>query len=87
MRRSPKTPRAGETIFICEPKAASEERACANKILERMARLAYRRPVTDQDVPTLAEFFDQGRAESRSFEGGIQFALERISSIRISFCA
>ena len=43
-----------------------------------MARLAYRRPVTDQDVPTLAEFFDQGRAECKSFEAGIQFALERM---------
>src|SRR5678815_1084741 len=45
-------------IFICEPKAASEERACANKILSRMARLAYRRPATDQDILTLVEFFD-----------------------------
>ena len=74
----PKDTPSRRTIFICEPKAASEERACANKILERMARLAYRRPVTDQDVPTLAEFFDQGRAESKTFEGGIQFALERM---------
>jgi hypothetical protein len=43
-----------------------------------MARLAYRRPVKDQDVPTLAEFFDQGRAQGKSFEAGIQFALERM---------
>src|SRR4030095_8218590 len=60
-------------IFICEPKAVSEERACANKILAMMARLAYRRPTTDQDVLTLVEFFDQGRANGRSFESGIQF--------------
>jgi hypothetical protein len=65
-------------IFICEPKAASEERACANKILSRMARLAYRRPLTDQDTLTLVEFFDQGRNEGKTFESGIQFALERM---------
>jgi len=65
-------------IFICEPKAASEERACANKILSRMARLAYRRPATDQDTLTLVEFFDQGRNEGKTFESGIQFALERM---------
>ena len=74
----PKDTPSRRAIFICEPKAASEERACANRILARMARLAYRRPVTDQDVPTLMEFFDQGRAEGRSFEAGIQFALERM---------
>jgi len=65
-------------IFICEPRAVSEERACAGKILARMARLAYRRPVKDEDVPTLSEFFDQGRAQGKSFEAGIQFALERM---------
>jgi hypothetical protein len=65
-------------IFICEPKAASEERACANKILSRMARLAYRRPSNDQDVLTLVEFFDQGRGQGKTFEAGIQFALERM---------
>jgi hypothetical protein len=65
-------------IFICEPKAASEERACASKILSRMARLAYRRPATDQDTLTLVEFFDQGRNEGKTFESGIQFALERM---------
>jgi Protein of unknown function (DUF1592)/Protein of unknown function (DUF1588)/Protein of unknown function (DUF1587)/Protein of unknown function (DUF1585)/Protein of unknown function (DUF1595)/Planctomycete cytochrome C len=65
-------------IFICEPKNAAEERPCANKILARIARLAYRRPVKDQDVPTLAEFFDQGRAQGKTFEAGIQFALERM---------
>jgi Protein of unknown function (DUF1592)/Protein of unknown function (DUF1588)/Protein of unknown function (DUF1585)/Protein of unknown function (DUF1587)/Protein of unknown function (DUF1595)/Planctomycete cytochrome C len=65
-------------IFICEPKNASEERTCANKILSRIARLAYRRPATEQDVLTLLEFFDQGRQEGKNFEAGIQFALERM---------
>ncbi len=65
-------------IFVCEPKAASEERACAQKILAKMARLAYRRPLKDQDIPTLMEFFDEGRGDGKSFDAGIQFALERL---------
>jgi mono/diheme cytochrome c family protein len=65
-------------IFICEPKSVSDDRACAGKILSRMARLAYRRPVTDQDVLTLLEFFDRGRREGKNFESGIQLALERM---------
>ena len=65
-------------IFICRPQLASEERACATKIVSRMARLAYRRPVTKRDVQTLVEFFNTGRQEGGSFDAGIQFALERL---------
>jgi mono/diheme cytochrome c family protein len=65
-------------IFVCHPKAVSEEKACATKILSRIARLAYRRPVTNPDVQTLLKFFDSGRREGRSFDSGIQFALERM---------
>jgi hypothetical protein len=43
-----------------------------------MARRAYRRPVTDREVTDLMGFFRQGRANGRSFDAGIQFALERI---------
>ncbi len=64
-------------IFVCEPQAESEERACATTILTRMARFAYRRTVTPDDVRTLMEFYDQGRREGESFDAGIQFALER----------
>jgi mono/diheme cytochrome c family protein len=65
-------------IFVCQPKLAAEERTCATRILSRMARLAYRRPVTKADVDTLLEFFDSGRREGGSFDNGIQFALERV---------
>ena len=66
-------------IFVCEPKGPpAEERACAARILSRMARLAYRRPATEADVKTLLEFFDSGRRDGGSFESGVQFALERL---------
>jgi mono/diheme cytochrome c family protein len=74
-----------EAIFVCEPPAGADpssergsERACAETILERMARLAYRRPATENDVRTLLEFFNAGRGEGGSFEAGIQLALERM---------
>jgi hypothetical protein len=65
-------------IFVCQPRAVSEEMSCAGKILSRMARLAYRRPATKEDVQTLLGFFETGRQEGGSFDAGIQFALERL---------
>jgi mono/diheme cytochrome c family protein len=65
-------------IFVCEPRRVSEERDCAARILSRIARLAYRRPVAPPDVQTLLQFFDDGRREAGSFDAGIQFALERV---------
>ena len=67
-------------IFVCQPRAAADERGCATKILSRTARLAYRRPVTKADVQTLLDFFDNGRHDGGSFDSGIQFALERVLS-------
>jgi Protein of unknown function (DUF1592)/Protein of unknown function (DUF1588)/Protein of unknown function (DUF1585)/Protein of unknown function (DUF1595) len=74
---------AGDTpsrraIFICRPTAAADEHPCATKILSRITRLAYRRPVTPADVQTLLTFFDDGRRDGGSFDAGIQFALERM---------
>jgi mono/diheme cytochrome c family protein len=65
-------------IFVCHPWSAAEESVCATKILSRMARLAYRRPVTTRDVQVLLEFFNAGRHDGGSFDTGIQFALERV---------
>ena len=65
-------------MFVCRPAAASDEKPCASKILARLSRLAYRRPVKIADVDTLMEFFHQGRRDGGSFEQGIQFALERM---------
>jgi mono/diheme cytochrome c family protein len=60
------------------PPPSADERACATKILSRIARLAYRRPVTKADTDTLLGFFASGRRDGGTFDAGIQFALERI---------
>jgi hypothetical protein len=65
-------------IFVCQPRTAAEEKACAQKILSRIARLAYRRPVTKADEQTLLEFFSRGRQGAGNFDDGIQIALERV---------
>ena len=64
-------------IFVCRPTAASQEEACAKKILETLARRAYRRPVVASEVGTLLDFYRAGRSEG-SFDAGIQHALERL---------
>jgi hypothetical protein len=71
------TPSRGK-IFVCDPAGADQEAACAETILSRIARLAYRRPVNDRDLDTLMAFFEEGRASRGSFDSGIQFALERL---------
>ena len=65
-------------VFVCRPRSRSDERACATRIVSRIARLAYRRPVMQTDVQELLEFFDDGRRAGGSFDAGIQLALERV---------
>ena len=63
-------------IFVCEPEAVADEVACAREILSRMARRAYRRSVTGQEVQTLLDLFESWRQDGGSFEEGVQIALE-----------
>ena len=67
-------------IFACLPAGnatADEEEACAGRILGKLARRAYRRPVDDTDIGALLDFFRAGRRDG-GFDDGIQFALERM---------
>ena len=66
-----------ERIFICRPTSASEERPCAEKIIATLARRAYRRPMTDEDLPQLLRLYEDG-AKRGGFEAGIQLALQKI---------
>ncbi len=64
-------------IMVCKPAGAADEKACAARILSTLARRAYRRPATGEDVQTLLGFYERGHAE-RGFENGIRTALERV---------
>jgi hypothetical protein len=64
-------------LFVCHPSNAAEETPCVTKILSRLARRAYRRSATEDDVQTLLAFFKKGRAAG-NFDDGIRVALERV---------
>ncbi len=73
---------AGDTpsrqrIFVCRPETAADETPCAVTIVSRLARLAYRRPVSDHDLSGLMAFYETGRRE-RDFERGIELAVRGI---------
>jgi mono/diheme cytochrome c family protein len=64
-------------LFVCTPANAADELSCANKILSRLARRAYRRAASNEDVQTLVAFYKRRRANG-SFDDGIRAALERV---------
>ncbi len=64
-------------IFGCRPKAVKEEEPCAREILSTLARRAYRRPLTEEDIQTLLGFYRAGLSNG-GFEAGIRRALARI---------
>jgi len=65
-------------IFTCEPgNDPDSAAACAADILSGLARRAFRRPATDEDVGRLLDFYEQGVATG-GFDGGIELALRRL---------
>lgn len=66
-----------ERIFVCYPDNPGEEESCAQEILSNLARRAYRRPVTDEDLKRPMVFYRQGEQEG-GFEAGIEMALNAI---------
>jgi len=69
---------ARKKIFSCRPAAGQDEVPCAKKIISALARQAYRRPVTDNDIEGLLGFFQQGRNEEGDFEAGIRTAIQAL---------
>jgi hypothetical protein len=63
-------------IFQCRPSGADRD-GCATQIISRLARQAYRRPVTREDLAPLVEFFREGQ-RGKDFDAGIQAAIERM---------
>ena len=64
-------------IFVCPPLGdnAKGDEPCARKILATLARRAYRRPVTAEDLQPLFSLYKTGRRDG-GFEAGIQMAIE-----------
>ena len=64
-------------IFTCQPARAADEEPCARNILSTMARRAYRRPVSEDEVKSLLSLYQSGRSDG-GFEEGIAMAIESI---------
>lgn len=64
-------------IFTCTPSSEMEEPRCAQQIIARLARQAYRRPLTDADTEFLFNFYKEGRKEGH-FENGVRMAIQAI---------
>lgn len=63
-----------QRVFTCRPKNAAEEKPCATTIISKLARRAYRRPVTASDTAPLLRFYEEGK-KTGNFESGIEMAL------------
>jgi hypothetical protein len=67
-----------ERLFVCRPASASEEAACADRILTNLARRAYRRPVTAADVEAPIKFYTQARQNGATFDAGVRAGVARV---------
>jgi hypothetical protein len=73
---------AGQTpsrarLFNCRPSSTDDAVPCARAILSSLARRAYRRAITDEDLQPLIAFFRTG-LERGGFDEGIRAAVERV---------
>lgn len=58
-------------VMVCEPAAPEQEVDCARRIFANLAKQAYRRPITDEDIQKSMEFYEVGRQQG-SFDAGIK---------------
>jgi hypothetical protein len=66
-----------QRVFTCNPSAATQQRSCAESIINRIGSRAYRRPLTEGDRTKLLAFYDRGAATG-GFEEGVRMALQAI---------
>ena len=64
-------------IFVCDPRKIGEP-ACARQITERLARRAFRRPVTTEEVNRLVPFYEVERRNGGTFDQGIEQAVAAV---------
>jgi mono/diheme cytochrome c family protein len=67
-------------ILACTPATPQAETACARTILNRLARQAFRRPVTAEDTRMVMASYESGRGKTGTFEDGIERGLQGILS-------
>ena len=64
-------------VFSCKPANAAQEPGCARTILSTIARRAYRRPVTEEDMTPIMALYTEGRKKG-NFDHGIEQGLRLV---------
>jgi len=66
-----------QRLLVCQPASATDETRCASRIIATLARRAYRRPVTDEDLQIPLARYREGASRS-GFESGLELAVRSI---------
>jgi hypothetical protein len=76
-RKGP-SPESRRKIYTCGHLNGAHQPACERKILSSLARRAYRRAVSAQEVDRLVAIADSSQKRGGSFEDGISLAIEAV---------
>lgn len=63
-------------VLSCE--ASAEDAACTRQILSTLARRAYRRPVTEQEVDALVALVERAQADGNGFEASLKAGMQAV---------
>ena len=61
-------------VFVC----ATQDRACVRRIADNLARRAFRRPVSADEVESLLPYFDEGRKLPGGFDTGVEHLIAAV---------
>jgi mono/diheme cytochrome c family protein len=64
-------------LLVCQPTSAADEAPCARKIIATLARRAYRRPATDEDLQIPLARYRDGAGKA-GFLSGLELAIRSI---------
>jgi mono/diheme cytochrome c family protein len=73
-----------QKVFVCHPAGRPEgrplqdDRACARRIADNLARRAFRRPVTAEEAESLLPYFDGGRKLPGGFDTGVEHLIAAV---------
>jgi hypothetical protein len=75
---SPEPPQSYKRIFVCGHARGNHQPQCAERIVRDLARRAYRRPVTQQEIEKLERLVTLVQKDGDPFEEGIRVAVQAI---------
>lgn len=61
-----------QRVLVCHPVSTAEESGCAEQVFTALARRAFRRPVTAEDIAGPLAFYRTARQDGGDFDAGIR---------------